>query len=98
MTLLDSSEATLLTPQTPRLTRIDANRTERRAWVKAGILDDASDKVYCLAGYTYSQVIAVEQNREKYTKSFEELVPAEYHCHRKVFFKQDSTQLSEHRP
>ncbi|KIK60275.1 hypothetical protein GYMLUDRAFT_144746, partial [Collybiopsis luxurians FD-317 M1] len=33
----------------------DANRAMRQSWVKAGILLDATEEVWCAAGYTYSQ-------------------------------------------
>lgn len=82
----------------PSLHQIDANRTERRQWLKAGIIQDTTDELWILAGYTYSQAIAVEANKEKYAKSFEQLVPAEYHRHKKVFSEEESTRLLEHRP
>ncbi|EKM54642.1 uncharacterized protein PHACADRAFT_197072 [Phanerochaete carnosa HHB-10118-sp] len=97
MTLPDSSEASPDSPVSPSLNKVEANRAERRAWVKAGILDNATDKVYCLAGYTYSQKVAVKQNKEKYLKTFEQLVPKEYHRHAHVFSETDSTRLPEHR-
>ena len=75
--------------------QIDANRSERREWLRAGIVEDSKDEVWILAGYTYSQAIAVEANRDKYAKSFEELVPKEYHRHKKVFSEEESHRLSE---
>ena len=45
--------------------QIDANRSERREWLRAGVVEDSKDEVWILAGYTYSQAIAVEANREK---------------------------------
>ncbi|EKM52628.1 uncharacterized protein PHACADRAFT_100880, partial [Phanerochaete carnosa HHB-10118-sp] len=62
MMLSDSSEALPNPSMSPSLTK---------AWVKAGLLDNATDKVYCLAGYTYLQKVTVKQNKEKYSKTFE---------------------------
>ena len=42
----------------PPLCRIQANRETRRSWVREGILDHATEEVWCAAGYTYSQQIA----------------------------------------
>ncbi|KIK54287.1 hypothetical protein GYMLUDRAFT_177563 [Collybiopsis luxurians FD-317 M1] len=50
----------------------------RRSWVKAGILLDAAEEVWCAAGYTYSQQLAEQAHKDKLTKMFEEMVPEPY--------------------
>ncbi|GJE91118.1 hypothetical protein PsYK624_072670 [Phanerochaete sordida] len=64
----------------------------------ASIIHDTKDEVWILAGYTYSQAIAVEANRDKYAKTFKELVPKEYHQHKKVFSEEESQRLPKHQP
>ncbi|GJF00731.1 polyprotein [Phanerochaete sordida] len=80
------------------LHQIDANREQRREWLRAAIINDTKDEVWILAGYTYSQAIAVEANRDKYAKTFEELVSKEYHRHKKVFSEEESQRLPKHQP
>ncbi|KIK66480.1 hypothetical protein GYMLUDRAFT_1026110, partial [Collybiopsis luxurians FD-317 M1] len=43
-----------------------------QSWVKAGILLDAAEEVWCAAGYTYSQQLAEQAHKDKLTKTFEE--------------------------
>ncbi|KAJ3870398.1 hypothetical protein F5051DRAFT_341900, partial [Lentinula edodes] len=42
--------------------RIRANHKTCRAWVKAGILEEQTEEVWCAAGFTYSQQLAEEAN------------------------------------
>ncbi|KIK51559.1 hypothetical protein GYMLUDRAFT_143497, partial [Collybiopsis luxurians FD-317 M1] len=66
-------EKVLLTPEEESpLCRIQANRAMRQSWVKAGILLDATEEVWCAAGYTYSQQLAEWAQKDKPTKTFEE--------------------------
>ena len=51
---------------TPSLHQIDANRAERRQWLRAGIIEDTSDEVWILYGYSYSTEIAAKENIKKY--------------------------------
>ena len=39
------------------VTKIAANQMERRQLLAEKVLDTSQDKVYCLAGFTYSQQI-----------------------------------------
>ena len=83
-------------PSPPKPQKLEANRAERRQWLKAGIIEDTSDEVWILMGYTYSQKIAETVNRNKYAKALDELVPKEYRHHKKVFSEEESYRLPEH--
>jgi predicted aspartyl protease len=84
------------TPSPPHL--VEANRSERRAWIKAGIITDASDEIWVCAGYTLSTELAIKAGEGKVKKTFEELVPKEYQCHAKVFLETESHRLPKHQP
>jgi hypothetical protein len=44
------------------LTRIAANRMERRRLLSEKVMDTIQDEIFCLAGFTYSQQIAEKAN------------------------------------
>ena len=69
----DSSET-----EEPPLCRIRANRALRRSWVKAGVIDNTTEEVWCAAGYTYSQQLAEQAHKGKPTRTFEEMVLEPY--------------------
>jgi hypothetical protein len=71
---------------------------EHRAWIKAGIITDASDEIWICAGYTLSTKLAMKAGEGKVKKTFEELVPKEYRCHTKVFSETESHWLPKHQP
>jgi hypothetical protein len=54
------------TPETPPATEpfyyLNGNRQQCRAWLRAGLISSATDRVWCAASYTYSQQIAEEAN------------------------------------
>jgi hypothetical protein len=84
---------------TPSLFHIlEANCSECQAWIKAGIITDASDEIWVCAGYTLSIKLAVEAGEGKAKKTFAELVPKEYQCHAKVFSETESHRLPKHQP
>ena len=56
------------------------------------------DELWMCASYTYSQKIAEEVISQREVKSFEEMVPAEYRCHARVFSETESHRLPEHKP
>jgi hypothetical protein len=86
MEILNSPEQ--FTPSPPYI--LEANRLERQAWIKAGIITDASDEIWICAGYTLSIELAMNADEGKAKKTFEELVPKEYQCHAKVFSETES--------
>ncbi|KIK49771.1 hypothetical protein GYMLUDRAFT_108140, partial [Collybiopsis luxurians FD-317 M1] len=71
---LVKEEVSLTPEEESPLCRIRANRAMRRSWVKAGILLDATEEVWCAAGYTYSQQLAERAQKDKPIKTFEEMV------------------------
>ena len=50
------------------------------------------------AGFTYSTKLAAEANQAKAQRTFEEMVPKEYHRHAKVFSEEESHRLPKHQP
>ena len=78
--------------------RIRANRTLRRKWLKQGVIQDLSEEVWIAAGFTYLQKLAEEAHKAKPERSFEEMVPEQYHKFSKVFSEAESQRLPEHKP
>ena len=50
------------------LYRFRANRSMRRAWVRAGVMEDVKEELWCAAGFTYSQQLTEQANKQKYEK------------------------------
>jgi hypothetical protein len=94
MEILNSPEQ--FTPSLPHI--LEANCSECRAWIKAGIITDASNEIWVCAGYTLSTKLAIKAGEGKAKRTFEELVPKEYRCHAKVFMETESHQLPKHQP
>ena len=69
----------------PSLCRIRANQALHRSWVKACVIDNTTEEVWCAAGYTYSQQLAEQAHKDKPTRTFEEMVPEPYRDFQKVF-------------
>jgi hypothetical protein len=58
---------------------IAANHMQRYALMKDKVINRADNKIWCCAGFTYSQAISAKEfAAKKYDKSFKELVPPEY--------------------
>ena len=55
---LSATSGTSPEPIEVEVTKIVANRMERRRLLAEKVLDTSQDEVYCLAGFTYSQQIA----------------------------------------
>ena len=85
-------------PEKPPFYRVNANRRMRRAWLRAGVLQQVGEELWCAAGYTYSQQLAEEANKSKPQRTFEEMVPEHYHQHAGVFSEKESERLPEHKP
>jgi hypothetical protein len=83
-------------PASPEL--ITSNRTTHCAWLKAGILEHATNTLYAAAGYTYSQKVAEDAGHVKRKQMFEEIVPEHYWQFSKVFSDAKSERLPEHQP
>jgi hypothetical protein len=80
------------------LTRIAANRMERRRLLSEKVMDTIQDEIFCLASFTYSQQIAEKANRAKGIRTFEEMVPEPYRDFAKVFSEEESHRLPKHQP
>jgi len=66
--------------------------------LRKGIIQHATDRLWCYAGYTYSQKIAEEAHKAKPKLTFEEMVPPQYRHHASVFSEKESERLPEHQP
>ena len=97
MELPSSPEEPNSTPTSP-FKQISANRATRRAWIKAGIIEDSSDELWMCAGFTLSTELAAKANESKAKQTFEEMVPEEYRKYTKVFSEVESQRLPEHQP
>jgi predicted aspartyl protease len=85
-------------PQTEaRVEQIAANRTQRRRWWKACVLEDLTEQVWCAAGFTYSTELAEKASKEKPKRAFEEIVPQEYRQYADVFSEKESERLPTHK-
>ena len=80
------------------VTKIAANRMERRRLLAEQIIDSSQDKLFCLAGFTYSQQIAEKAIAAKGKKLFKEMVPKQYRDFAKVFSEEESQHLPQHQP
>jgi hypothetical protein len=98
----DSSEMEIpnsleqFTPFPPHV--LEANRLECQAWIKAGIITDASNEIWVYTGYTLSTKLAMKAGEGKAKKTFEELVLKEYQRYAKVFSETESYRLPKHQP
>jgi hypothetical protein len=95
---LSASQEVNPEPLEVEVTRIMANRMERRRLLKDKVVNTIQDKVFCMAGFTYSQKIAEKANIAKGKKSFEEMVPQQYCDFAKVFSEEEAQCLPEHQP
>jgi hypothetical protein len=78
--------------------QIRANRTQRRRWWKASVLEDLSEQLWCAAGFTYSTELAEKASQAKPKRSFEDIVPRAYRQYEDVFSETQSERLPEHKP
>ena len=60
------------------------------------VIDSSQDKLFCLAGFTYSQQIAGKAIAAKGKKTSKEMVPKQYRDFAKVFSKEESQHLPQH--
>jgi hypothetical protein len=97
MELPDSLEPDPLSDDSP-FEKISANHATCRTWIKAGIISETTNELWCCAGFTLSTELAAKANKAKAKKIFEQMVPKEYHKYSKVFSEVDSHRLPQHRP
>jgi hypothetical protein len=80
-----------------RVEQVVANWVQRWRWWKTKVLDDPSERLWCTAGYTYSAELAEKAGEDKWKRTFEEIVPEEYHQYAKVFSEVELERLPEHK-
>lgn len=62
---------------------------------KEGILEQATDQLWCNASYTYSTKLAAEA-RDTRVKTLDEMIPEPYQDFSKVFSEVESERLPRH--
>jgi hypothetical protein len=97
MELPDSPEPDPLPNDSP-FEKISANCATRRTWIKAGIISETTNELWCCARFTLSTELAAKANEAKAKKMFEQMVLKKYHKYLKVFLEVDSHHLPQHRP
>ena len=95
---LSATSGTSPEPIEVEVTKIAANQMKRWRLLAEKVLDTSQDKVYCLAGFTYSQQIPEKAITAKGEQTFEEMVPKQYRDFAKVFSEEESQRLPEHQP
>ena len=80
------------------VTKIAANRMERRRLLAEQVIKSSQDELFCLAGFTYSQQITEKAIAAKGQKMFKEMVPKQYWDFAKVFSEEESQCLPQHQP
>ena len=80
------------------VTKIAANQMEHRRLLADQVIESSQDKLFCLAGFTYSQQIAEQAIAAKGKKTFKEMVPKQYQDFAKVFSEEESQRLPWHQP
>jgi hypothetical protein len=95
---LNTDQGVSLEPLEVEVTCINVNCMERGHLLSEKLLDTSQDKIFCLAGFTYSQQIAEKTNCTKGIRTFEEMVPEHYRDFVKVFSEEESHRLPKHQP
>ena len=80
------------------VTKIAANWMEHRRLLAEQVIESSQDKLFCLAGFTYSQQITEKAIAAKGQKMFKEMVPKQYWDFAKVFSEEESQCLPQHQP
>jgi hypothetical protein len=95
---IDWAEGTLdMERSRGKIEKVAANRTQRRHWWRASVLEDPSEGLWCAAGFTYLTELAEKANRGKPKHSFKDIVPEEYRQYADVFSETESERLPEHK-
>ena len=71
---------------------------ERRRLLAEQVIESSQDKLFCLAGFTYSRQIAEKAIAAKGPKTFEEMVPKQYRDFAIVFSEEESQRLPRYQP
>jgi hypothetical protein len=97
MELPDSPEPDSLPNDFP-FEKISANRATHHTWIKASIISETTNELWCCAGFTLSTELAAKANEAKVKKTFEQMVPKEYHKYFKAFLEVNLHRLFQHCP
>jgi hypothetical protein len=97
MELLDSLKSDSL-PNNSLFEKISANCATYCTWIKASIISETINELWCCAGFTLSTKLAAKANKAKAKKTFEQMVPKEYYKYSKVFSEVDLHCSSQHHP
>jgi hypothetical protein len=54
--------------------KISANRATYHTWIKAGIISETTNELWCCAGFMLSTELAAKANKAKAKKTFEQMV------------------------
>jgi hypothetical protein len=76
--------------------KISANCATCHTWIKAGIISETTNELWCCAGFMLSTELAAKANKAKAKKMFEQMVPKEYHKYSKVFSEVDLHRPPQH--
>lgn len=82
----------------PYVFLLETKHAQRWQWVHTNLIEDQTDQVWCLAGYTYASKIATRVNEKKQPCPFKEMVPPKYYKHAKVFSEEESQRLPKNQP
>jgi hypothetical protein len=77
--------------------KISANHATRCIWIKASIISETTNELWCCVGFMLSTELAAKANEAKAKKTFEQMVSKEYHKYSKVFSEIDLHRLPQHR-
>jgi hypothetical protein len=84
--------------KTEKKQKIGHNRDTCYTWIKASIISDTTNELWCYAGFTLFTKLATKANKAKAKKTFEQMVSKEYYKYSKVFSEIDLHRLSQHCP
>jgi hypothetical protein len=73
MELPDSPEPDSLSDDSS-FEKISANRATHCTWIKAGIISETTNELWCCAGFMLSTELAAKANEAKAKKTFEQMV------------------------
>jgi hypothetical protein len=97
MELLDGLKPDPLANNSP-FEKISANYATCHTWIKAGIISETTDELWCCTGFILSTRLAAKVNKAKAKEMFEQIIPKEYCKYFKMFFKVDSYCLPQYQP
>jgi hypothetical protein len=76
--------------------KISVNCAICHTWIKASIIRETINELWCCTGFMLSTELAAKANKAKAKKTFKQMVSKEYHEYFKVFSEVDSHHLPQH--